>query len=148
MAEVLGVVASGIAVGQLFGEVTSCIIKLKEYCKQIKDAPDDVRYLLLEIDAFSLILRHIRDDQALWQTTDNRAGSICVEHSLKLCREAVDELNYLVIELAEKIEGKGGWRRKAGAAKLVLKKEEIKRLKTRVDNATRLLTLAYQLHTK
>ena len=145
MAEALGVVASGIAVGQLAGQITSSVIKLKGYWDQVKEAPEQIRQLLLEIDSLNLILRHIKDDLSI---RDPTSGSICVDQSLKLCKEGADELSNLVDELAEKIEGKSGWRKKARAAKVVLKKEDIKRLKRRMKNAVRLLSLAYQCHTK
>ena len=43
MAEVLGIVASGVAVGQLVGEATSSVIKLKGYCDRVRDAPNEIR---------------------------------------------------------------------------------------------------------
>jgi hypothetical protein len=147
MAEVLGIIASGIAVGQLAGSITSNIVKLKEYWDQVKDVTGEIRQLLLEIDSLNLILSHIEQDQ-------NRAGpsdisqNICFEQSLNLCKQGTEELSGLVSELAVKIDGKKGWRRKAGASKLVLKREEIKKLKRRMKNAIRLLSLAYQCHTK
>lgn len=147
MAEVLGTVASGAAVGQLAGEITSSIIKLKGYWDQVKDAPGEIRQLLLEIDSLNSILRHIEQDQ-------NQAGlselspKICVKQSLKLCKQGAEELNGLLSELAMKIDKNTGWRRKAGASKVVLKREEIKKLKRRMKNAIRLLSLAYQCYTK
>jgi hypothetical protein len=53
-----------------------------------------------------------------------------------------------VSELAEKINGKTGWRRKAGGVKVVLRYEKLKRLKKRMKSAVNLLSLAYQCHTK
>jgi hypothetical protein len=114
----------------------------------VKDAPSEIRQLLLEIDSLNLILRHIQDDQARLAASGALLGTIYLEQSLKLCKEGAVELNGLVVELAKKIEGKSGWRRKAGAAKMALKREEVKRLKRRMKNAIRLLSLAYQCHTK
>jgi hypothetical protein len=146
MAEVLGIIGSSIAVGQLACSITSSIVKLKKYLDQVKDAPGEVRQLLLEIDCLNHILSYIEQDQ-------NRAGlssmsqDICFEQILSLCRQGTEELNVLVSELAMKIDGKKGWRRKAGALKVVLKREEIKKLKRRMKYAVRLLSLAYQCHT-
>ena len=148
MAEVLGIVASGITVGQLAGQVSSSIIKLKGYWDEVRNAPSEIRQLLLEIDSLNLILHHIQDDQTREVASGVPSGSIYLEQSLKLCREGVVELNGLVVELARKIEDKTGWRRKTGAAKVVLKSEEVKRLKRRMKNAIRLLSLSYQCHTK
>jgi hypothetical protein len=62
MAEVMGVIASGTSIAQIAGQVTSSIVKIKDFWDQIKTAPDDINYLLKELDSFSLILQHIRDD--------------------------------------------------------------------------------------
>ena len=148
MAEVLGIVASGIAAGQLASEVTSSIIKLKRYWDQVKETPNEIRQLLLEIDSLNVILCHIQNDQHGENVLALASTKICVDQTLKLCKEGSDELGGLVRELAEKIDGKTGWRKKAGAAKVVLKKEEIKLIKRRMKNAIRLLSLAYQCHTK
>jgi len=59
MAEVLGIITSGMEIRQLGGSVDSSIIKLKEYSDQVKDAPGEIRQLLLEIDSLNLILSHI-----------------------------------------------------------------------------------------
>lgn len=146
MAEVLGIIASGMAVGQLAVSITSSIIKLKEYWDQVKDAPGEILQLLLEIDSLNLILSHIEQDR-------NRAGiltsqNVCLGQSLNLCKQGTEELSVLVSELAEKIDGKKGWRRKAGASRVVLKRGEIKRVKRRMKTAIRLLSLSYQCHTK
>lgn len=148
MAEILGAVASGISVLQLAGQVAKSVIKLKDYWDQIKEAPAEIVYLLQEIESLNLILGHIKDDQSEQNTYGVDVGNVCVQQSLELCRQGADELEGLVVELAQKIEGKGKWRGKMASAKVVLKKEEIKRLKRRMKNAIRLLSLAYQFHTK
>lgn len=147
MAEVLGIVASGIAVGQLASEVTSSIIKLKGYWDQVKDAPGEIQQLLLEIDSLNLILSHIEQNQDRAELS-GLSQNICVEQSLKLCKQGAEELSCLVSELAVKIDGKTGWKRKAGASKVVLRREEVKTLKRRMKNAIRLLSLAYQCYNK
>ncbi|KAH9218729.1 hypothetical protein DL95DRAFT_521084 [Leptodontidium sp. 2 PMI_412] len=147
MVEVLGVVASGIAVTQLAGQVTKSIIKLKEYWDQVQEAPAEIKYLLREIDSLSLILSHIQDDQAKQTTGGIQVDNLCIRQSLELCKEGADELRGLADELAEKIDGKKGWRKKVGSVKVVLKREDVKKLKKRMKNAIRLLSLSYQWHT-
>jgi len=147
MAEVLGIVTSGMAIRQLGGSVNSSIIKLKEYWDQVKDAPGEIRQLFLEIDSLNLILSHIEQDRNRAELSDI-SQNICFGQSLNLCKQGTEELSVLVSELAAKIDGKKGWRRKAGGSKVVLKREEIKKVKRRMKNAIRLLSLAYQCHTK
>jgi hypothetical protein len=56
MAEVIGIVASGISIAQIAGQVASSIVKIKNFWDQVKAAPDDINHLLREVDSFSLIL--------------------------------------------------------------------------------------------
>jgi hypothetical protein len=62
MAEVLGVVASGIAVAQIAGQITGSIVKLKSYWDQIEKAPAEINHLLREIESLNLILQHMQED--------------------------------------------------------------------------------------
>ena len=148
MAEALGVVASGIAVTQLATQVASSVIKLKNYWEQIKDVPTEISYLLREIDSLNLILCYIQDDQAGQSDPVSVGNSVYLKQSLDLCQQGCVELGSLVNELAAKIEGKNGLKKKFGSAKVVLKNEEIKRLKRRMKSAIRLLSLSYQCHTR
>jgi hypothetical protein len=135
---VIGVVASGISIVQLAGQVTACTLKLKAYWDEIKEAPTEIKYLVREINALSLILSQIQDGYT-------GGENVYLQHSLELCRDGAEELKRLVDEMEMKLSlGGGRWKRKVGAAKVVLKKEEIKRLKGRLESAVRLLGLAHQ----
>lgn len=145
MAELVGLVASGISIAQLASQVGGCIIKLKGYWGQVQQAPDDIAHLLREIDSLNLILSHIQNDQSHGEFV---ADNLCMPQSLQLCKEGADELSNLVAELATKIEGKAGLKKKSGSVKITLKNDEVKRLKRRMKSAIRLLSLAYSYHTK
>jgi hypothetical protein len=71
-----------------------------------------------------------------------------MQRSLELCEKGVKELSESVEELRRKVEGKSKFQRQVGKVKVMLKKEEIKGLKRRMKSAVRLLSLAYQCHTK
>ena len=148
MAEVLGVVASGVAVSQIAGQVTKSIFKLKQYWGQVQDAPDEIKYLLREIDSLNLFLNHIQTDQAKQTGCSIPVDNLCIQQSFNSCKEGADELRWLANELAEKVDGKKGWRKKVGSVKVVLKKDDIKKLKKRMKHAIWLLQLSYQWHTK
>ncbi|TVY81211.1 hypothetical protein LSUE1_G006273 [Lachnellula suecica] len=148
MAEVLGGVASGIAVTQLATQITSSIIKLKNYWAQIKDVPTEIIFLLREIDSLNLILCHIQQEDRTTQWGQYSTGdNLCLEQSLDLCQQGSAELQNLVDEFASKIEKKHGVKRKFASAKIALKSDETKRLKRRMKSAIRLLSLSYQCHT-
>jgi hypothetical protein len=148
MAEILGIVASGISVAQIAGQVINSIIKLKGYWEQVKGVPAEINHLLGEIDSLSLLLYHIQDNQPPQVSENVPLGSTGVQQCCKLCQDAAEELRILVRDMERKFEGKIGWKRRVGSAKVVLKKEEVKGLKRRMKNAVRLLSLALSWQTK
>ncbi|KAF7948098.1 uncharacterized protein EAE97_003509 [Botrytis byssoidea] len=141
MAEVLGTVASGIGVAQLAGNLASSIIKLKGYWDEIQDAPNDISFLAREIDSHHLILRSILESQANI-TSSGRASDMFLEHSLKLCEDSSNELNELVKALGKEMNSSNKWRSKLGATKVVLKNDQLKRLKKRMKNASKVMNTA------
>jgi len=50
---------------------------------------------------------------------------VCLQQSVKLCKDGTDELVGLVSELAGKVDGKVSWKRNVGAARVLLKKEDV-----------------------
>lgn len=147
MAEVIGLIASGISIAQLAGQVTSSTLKLKAYWSQIQEAPVDIKILVREIECLGGILGKI-GEKIDTESGDQREEDTGLRNSLELCREGAEELRGLVVEMERKlgVDGKSraGWKRKLGAAKVILKKDEIKRLKGRLKSAVRLLGLAHQ----
>jgi len=90
MAEAIGIVASGISIGQLAGQVTACTLKLKAYWDEIKKAPTEIKYPVREIDALSPILSQIQDGYT-------GGENVYLQHSLELCRDGVEELKHWVV---------------------------------------------------
>ncbi|KAG0646159.1 hypothetical protein D0Z07_8120 [Hyphodiscus hymeniophilus] len=113
MAEIVGVVASGIAVAQLAGQLTSSIVKLKGFWDHISEIPDEIRQLSRQIELLNFILCRVKDDVY----SPESSKDTYFEQSFGLCQEAADELSSLVSELTEKINGKTRWRKKAGAVR-------------------------------
>lgn len=148
MAEVLGVVASGVAVATIVGQVTSCVAKLKSYWDQVKDVPIEICILLREVNTFNVILSQIQYDQLKLSGHAVTMNNQSLQQSLQLCQEGAKELTDLTSDLANLIEGKDGWRKKLGSVKVVLKKDDLKRLKRRMKCAINLLSLSYQCHTR
>jgi hypothetical protein len=144
MAEALSVAASGIAVAQVAAQVGKSIIKLKQLWDDLQEIPLSIADLLDQIDCL---------DPALWEAEhtfsqaslppifwDDRLAS----RSTAYCRKALASLTELVDELSIQINQPGKLRRKAACAKVLLKKDQLKRLETRLQNAVRMLSLAQQ----
>jgi hypothetical protein len=63
MAELVGVVASGISIGALAAQIAVSISKLKSYWNEIQEAPDDIASLIEAISDLHMLLADIEDDQ-------------------------------------------------------------------------------------
>lgn len=128
MAEVVGLIASGIHIAQLAGQVADSVMELKRLGNLVREAPSDVKYYVAQVDSINLILSHIQDDCG--QETRSGMGNKnnYMQRSLELCKGGADKLNAAVTELSDKIHGKTGWRLKMGSIKVVLKKHDLQRL--------------------
>ena len=136
----MGVLASGIAITTLAAKA----VKLRDCWEQIQDAPADILTLLRQIDCFGTLVSQI---QAGPRIPDLVFDNSCLTQSLNLCEEGINELADLANELDGKIRDRGRWRKKIGGMKVVLKKDELKRAKSRMKSAIQLLNLAHQCHT-
>ena len=143
MAEVLGVIASSIAVGTLAGKMAHLAWKLKECRDQVKGTPNDIADLLQEIECINLILSQTTKYQALPTAFQDDA---CLKQTLALCEKAVTELSGLLDDLATIIVARKGWKKVSGSFKIVLRQEELTRLSGKVQTSIRLLSLAQQFH--
>ena len=148
MAEAIGVVASGIAIGTLATGITSSIVKLKSYWDQVQDAPEDVRDLIEELEDLSYLLADIEDDQRQNPMSslilDSTSTSRCLQH----CKQGADRLKELTDNLRTDLDAPSKLKRKWASAKVVLKKSQIDRYKAKLERAIRLLSLSHQLYTR
>ena len=148
MAEALGVVASGIAIGSLAAGITSSIVKLKSYWDQVQNAPEDIHDLIEELETFSHILADIADDQQQNPMSGLIFDSTATSRCLQNCQRGADRLNKLTENLSTDLDASTKMKRKWASAKMVLKKSQIDRYKGKLEGAIRLLSLSYQMYTK
>ncbi|KAF7898094.1 hypothetical protein EAF00_004540 [Botryotinia globosa] len=148
MAEVLGTIASGIRIAQLAGNLASSIIKLKNYWDKIQDTPDDIGVLVHKIESHHAILRSILEKQAQLTVSGQPTGGF-FDQSMKLCQNASLKLDGLVNALTTDINSNRKWKRTMGSANVLLKAEQLKKLKKGMKNATRSMYLAisWQMNT-
>lgn len=144
MAEVLGVAASGIAIAQISLQVGGAVRKLKQLWNEVKDVPDDIADLMEHIDCLSL---------AVWESENNieqnSLPSIVWDDSASklastYCRKALRNLTTMIDELNLQIDNAKKGRRKIAAFQVLLKKDLLKKLEKRLENAIRTLSLAQQ----
>lgn len=148
MAETIGVVASGIAIGSLAAGITSSIVKLKSYWDQVQNAPDDIHDLIEELEVFSHLLADIADDQQQNSMSSLVFDSTAISRCLQHCQRGADRLKALTDNLSMELDALTRTKRKWASAKVVLKKDQIDKCKEKLERAIRLLSLSYQMYTK
>ncbi|KAI8629468.1 hypothetical protein F5Y19DRAFT_83329 [Xylariaceae sp. FL1651] len=142
MAEVLGVIASGIAVAQIAGTSGLAILKLKQLWTEVKNAPDDIDDLMEQVDCLDPTLweaeRHFSDTHLPAQLWDDTA----VVKSAEYCRKALRKFSEVIDELALHIRSKRRIDRGKARLRVVLKKEELKSLEQHLRRAIEMLQFA------
>lgn len=140
MAEILGIVTGGFGVASFAIRIVESALKLKEYYMAIKDAPDDVRYLIDEIETLSLIIADIGNNER--QSDLPSVASQSSQKCFELCQKASLILEAVVRELDETIAK----RKKIGGVKAVLKKGTIDTLRDRLRSAHFMMMLSNQTY--
>jgi hypothetical protein len=141
MAEVVGIISGSIAIGQAAAAIASSLIKLKELWNEFRDVPQELVFLVRQIEILHLLFEE-NETQVI------RAGPISpprsVERAFELVNNGAQELDALVEELQLGLKQRQGWKAKVATAKVVLKNSQIKRCKTRLKATIALLNLAKQ----
>ncbi|KAI2469516.1 hypothetical protein F4781DRAFT_213381 [Annulohypoxylon bovei var. microspora] len=144
MAEALAVAASGIAIAQISAQVGGAVFKLKQLWEEVKDVPDDIADLMEQIDCLSPVLWEAENNfnqgdlpPLVWDRLASTSNTL-------YCRKALQSLTAMVDELNHHINSARKGRRKIAAVKVLLKKDSLKKMEKRLENAIRMLTLAQQ----
>jgi len=146
MAEVLGAVASGLALAEVGLKVGGTVWKLKMLWQQVHEVPQTIRDLMRQIEIMDPILSD-------HETYLDVQGAGFLEHfpthhastvipSAEYCREALNNLRRLVEDLNGAIESEKRSRRTFARMRVVLKKDTIKGFQDRLARAIELLQLA------
>jgi hypothetical protein len=147
MAEVFGLIASGVTIGALAGQIASSVVKLKSYLDQVKDAPEDISVLIDEIECPRFLLADIEDDQRRnpysAMLLDNNSVSRCLDH----CKRGAERLQRVVDEIAVEfgcLKPRKRWK----TAKIIWKRDRAEKYRAELAGAVRLLTLSHQVYTR
>ena len=145
MAEIIGVVASGISIGTLAVQIVGCVQKILDLWSTVKDAPENIRSLLEEIELLGNILSEI-DSEKTWQTQTPSPRPAVVK-TIEYCQEAADCISHVTKVLSEGLSSTSGRRRYWIAIKTVMKEKNLMRCLSRLERAKSLLNLAFQCYT-
>jgi hypothetical protein len=146
MAEVLGIVASGISVAQIAGQLLACVKTLRSFSRAVRDLPDDLCRILNEAEILGQMFYHL---DLLNKCSPSTGGSDILEASLVHCAGAAATLEALATRANVSFKQESCKKRQRPPwkfIKAVLKKDEIEELKTRLESAKSLLHLAMTYH--
>lgn len=146
MAEVLGAVASGLAIAEVGLKVGGTVWKLRRLWQQVHEVPETIQDLMRQIEMMDPILSDHEANLAIHSTAPlrhppvyNAASAI---QSAAYCREALGDLRRLVDDLDGAVESEKRSRRTLARMRVMLKKDTIKGFQDRLERAIRLLQWA------
>lgn len=151
MAEVIGIVSSGIAIAQLAGSVGAVAIKLNGLWQEIKDVPETIQYIMNHLSILGTIVNEMETIGNSNSLHDSAAGQ---PHrpspsplAIQQCQMACKDLENIVRDLSVDIESSRKRKRLMGKVAVVLKKDTLAKYEMRLQNAFQLLSLAHQVYT-
>lgn len=146
MAEILGAVASGLAVAEVGLKVGGTVWKLKRLWQEVHQVPETIAYLMKEIEIIEPVLSEFEGNfntQIIAFPTQSPAyNGAPAALSSAYCREALNDLRNLVEDLEGAVSSEKKRRRTLARIRVVLKKETITGFQARLERATRLLQSA------
>ena len=148
MAEVVGIVASGINIVQLTGQVAQSIVRLKDYWSQLKDAPGEISSLLRDLEFLNLLLSDFEQEHIQSRLPDIVFDNEIFRQSLTICKEGAQELSELVDLLNHRSSTTIKFGKQRCAFNVVRNRDQIKRYKSRLKRAISLLSLSHQSYTR
>jgi hypothetical protein len=139
MAEVFGVVASGISVASLAIQILENINRVIDFCQSIKDAPTDICRILLELRLLSNIVSGIQlvfEKRSLPEISE-----ATIKNTLDLVRHDISKLSDLSLHLERKLNSEKRITRTWARVQTVLSEKKIAALKDHLDRAKATLQL-------
>lgn len=147
MAEVVGIVSGAITFATVLVQIRNTITTLKESYDNLRDAPDDLRKLVQEIEVFGFILADIGDD--LSRSPNPASGKN--KHALKsfnLCKDAAKELDIVCTDIVREIKSRNRLSRSFETVRIVLQKGKIEKHKIHLQHTIQLLMLSQQCYVR
>ncbi|KAK4103268.1 hypothetical protein N658DRAFT_307088 [Parathielavia hyrcaniae] len=139
MAEVLGVVASGIAVTQAAQSLGGLVISLTRLWKEVRDVPDTIRHILEDLEVCGNLVDVVETELQLYEPSapSNGASSAALTslHRLAIqrCRQAQKNLGDLFEDLRADIASSRRRKRLAAEIRVVLKRDVLEGYERRLQ---------------
>jgi hypothetical protein len=144
MAELLGVVASGMSVASLAIQIVENLNKVIRFCESIKEAPTDIQRILLELQILSNIMSAIQlvhDKHSLPEI-----GEATTRKCLGLVKHDISKLSDLSSDLERKLNSDKRITRTWARVQTMLSEKRIALLRGHLERAKGGLHLLQSCH--
>lgn len=129
---VLGTVSSVAGIAGLAIQAADGLLKLKRFCANVKEAPNELKQILGYMDVLSLQIHEILTAE---ESDHSFKRSSSLKAAIGLCEELFNETLALVLQLDIAIGRNRTW----VSVKKVIKNDYLKSLKLRLEHAVNLL---------
>jgi hypothetical protein len=137
MAELLGAVAGGIGIASFVIQIGDSLVKLKRFKDSIRDAPEELRCLIQNLEDLSKILESIGTRAQQCQIPDGEDDII--DKSLIDCHGAARNIYQVAKEIEQIIVASG----RKGRVKFAIKKQIMESLRSRLEEAKATVLLSH-----
>lgn len=144
MAEVLGVVSSGIAVVGLAGQVAKQAIALKQLWDEVKGVPEGIQALVAQLELLNPVLADM--EVSFLESPEIYNNHATARQSIAYCTKAIEDLSVLTTDLSQDINSAKWLKKSKSRIRIVLKKDQINAYRERLQNALQLLGLSQQIY--
>lgn len=122
MAEMVGVVAAGVAFVEVIPKIISSAIKLRGMWEHFKEVPDSIKSLSVQIELYGLALKPMEPGFNCAALDGVWAGGVGARIVVQ-CREAVEVLSKSIDDVSQELMSAKRMRMAVLKGKLVLKKD-------------------------
>ena len=142
MAELLGVVAGGIGIASFAIQIGDSVVKLKRFISSMREAPEEVRSIIHNIDVLKGILESISTYAKDAEIQDGEDDNIA--KSLISCQGAAE----YILKIAKEIEQSVKFDGRKGRLRFALKQAALESLASRLEQAKITILLAQSARTQ
>jgi hypothetical protein len=141
MAAGLDVAAGALGIAGVAGQLASSILKIKNFCKSVKNAPEELLDTIASVENFSKILIRLGEGQT--RALDDMKNGDILRECLGMCKRSADRIATLAMELQLEMQ----YHSKRGAVKVALKQTTVNAMLQKLDCSKIDLQVAYIMFT-
>ncbi|PSN63303.1 hypothetical protein BS50DRAFT_109294 [Corynespora cassiicola Philippines] len=146
MAEVLGIISGSIAIGQALSATRLTVVKLRQLRSELHHLPDEIEELIEQIEFIGLSLEISEGalrEQRLLGASPNLRQHDANHRIITRCHRVLEDLG----SLADRTKDSMCSRSVKGRVKAMLQKDDLERLRARLEQAIQALTLSQSICT-